>query len=113
MLDLSLIALYKAIFLDKKSYWLLAGLLMGLAFDSKYTGVFLPPRAYIIPVNIGHLPQTFIFCLVLVICFDIYHYYISGNYLECTKQVCLFRFQTTSRVGEIGVSTLTLKIFLV
>ncbi|WP_316823868.1 glycosyltransferase family 39 protein [Pedobacter miscanthi] len=38
----SLIALYEVIFNQKKLYWLLAGVLMGLAFDSKYTAVFLP-----------------------------------------------------------------------
>lgn len=39
---LSLLALYKALFEEKKAWWPLAGLLMGLAFDSKYTAVFLP-----------------------------------------------------------------------
>lgn len=39
---LSLLALYEAIFKERKLFWLLAGFLMGLAFDSKYTAVFLP-----------------------------------------------------------------------
>ncbi|MEO6914411.1 MAG: glycosyltransferase family 39 protein, partial [Chitinophagaceae bacterium] len=39
---LSLFTLYKAIFQKKKIYWILSGLLMGCAFDSKYTGIFLP-----------------------------------------------------------------------
>jgi hypothetical protein len=39
---LSLISLYNVLFRDKKIYWLWAGLLMGLAFDSKYTAIFLP-----------------------------------------------------------------------
>ncbi len=39
---LSLIALYYAVFIKKNLYWLLSGILMGLAFDSKYTGLFLP-----------------------------------------------------------------------
>jgi len=38
---LSLIALYKAVFYNNFKQWLLAGLFMGLAFDSKYTSVFL------------------------------------------------------------------------
>lgn len=38
----TLIALYEAVFNDKKKFWLIAGILMGLAFDSKYTAVFLP-----------------------------------------------------------------------
>jgi hypothetical protein len=38
---LSLISLYKAIFQHNKWHWVLAGILMGLAFDSKYTSLFL------------------------------------------------------------------------
>ncbi|RYY25823.1 MAG: glycosyltransferase family 39 protein [Sphingobacteriaceae bacterium] len=38
---LSLIALYHAVFKEQKLAWLPAGLLMGLAFDSKYTAVLL------------------------------------------------------------------------
>jgi len=38
---LSLIALYKAVFYNNFKQWLLAGLFMGLAFDSKYTSIFL------------------------------------------------------------------------
>ncbi|MFC4141589.1 ArnT family glycosyltransferase [Pedobacter mendelii] len=39
---LSLFTLYRAIKLDKKIYWIFGGIAMGLAFDSKYTAVFLP-----------------------------------------------------------------------
>ncbi|MEN8125338.1 MAG: glycosyltransferase family 39 protein [Bacteroidota bacterium] len=38
---LTLISLYKAIFENKKIYWIWAGITMGLAFDSKYTALFL------------------------------------------------------------------------
>lgn len=38
---LSLLFLQKAIFEDKKGFWLLAGISMGLAFDSKYTALLL------------------------------------------------------------------------
>ncbi len=39
---LSLYCLYQAVFQEKKWAWLWSGIMMGLAFDSKYTGVFLP-----------------------------------------------------------------------
>jgi len=39
---LSLIMLYKALFEHKTIYWILAGIMMGIAFDSKYTALFLP-----------------------------------------------------------------------
>ncbi|WP_298778713.1 glycosyltransferase family 39 protein [uncultured Polaribacter sp.] len=38
---LSLICLYKAIFEDKKWFWILGGIFMGLAFNSKYTALLL------------------------------------------------------------------------
>lgn len=38
---LSLLALHNALFLDKKIYWIWAGIAMGLSFDSKYTGLLL------------------------------------------------------------------------
>lgn len=38
---LSLTCLYKAIFEDKKLFWLLGGIAMGLAFNSKYTALLL------------------------------------------------------------------------
>lgn len=38
---LSLLGLYKAIFEEKKWCWIWAGIAMGLAFDSKYTAIFL------------------------------------------------------------------------
>lgn len=38
---LSLIGLYKAIFEQKKIYWIWAGIAMGLAFNSKYTALLL------------------------------------------------------------------------
>ncbi|MCD6543711.1 MAG: glycosyltransferase family 39 protein, partial [Flavobacteriaceae bacterium] len=39
--SISLIFLYKAIFEDAKIYWIWGGIAMGLAFDSKYTALFL------------------------------------------------------------------------
>ena len=38
---LTIIFLYKAIFEEKKWYWVLAGICMGLAFNSKYTALLL------------------------------------------------------------------------
>ena len=38
---LSLICLYKAIFEEKNGYWILGGIAMGLAFNSKYTALLL------------------------------------------------------------------------
>lgn len=39
---LSLYLLYKTIFQKRSVYWLWSGIAMGLAFDSKYTAIFIP-----------------------------------------------------------------------
>ncbi|QMU63869.1 MAG: hypothetical protein GKR88_05895 [Flavobacteriaceae bacterium] len=39
---LSILCLYKAVFDRKKWFWVLGGIVMGLAFDSKYTALLLP-----------------------------------------------------------------------
>ncbi len=44
---LSLLALYQAVFREKKWYWVWTGFAMGLAFDSKYTAVFLPVGCFL------------------------------------------------------------------
>jgi 4-amino-4-deoxy-L-arabinose transferase-like glycosyltransferase len=38
---ISLIFLYKAVFQERKTYWIWSGIMTGLTFDSKYTAVFL------------------------------------------------------------------------
>jgi hypothetical protein len=40
--SLALLFLYRAIFGESRLSWVVAGAMMGLAFDSKYTGIFLP-----------------------------------------------------------------------
>ncbi|MFY0254069.1 ArnT family glycosyltransferase [Chitinophaga sp. 30R24] len=42
---LSLLAMYRAVFEGRRVYWICAGIAMGLAFDSKYTAIFLPAGA--------------------------------------------------------------------
>ena len=44
---ISLVCCHKAIFRENQLSWLLAGVSMGLAFDSKYTAVFLPLGLFI------------------------------------------------------------------
>ena len=48
---LSLLALHHAVFLDKKWYWIWTGLAMGLAFDSKYTAIFLPAGCFLFAIG--------------------------------------------------------------
>lgn len=103
---LSLLFLYRAVFLEKKGYWLLAGIMMGLAFDSKYTAVFLPAGLlFYLVVSATHrkwlLSPWLWGSLVLmilasspVIIWNMQHNFAS------------FRFQSSGRVGGIEVRPL-------
>ncbi|WP_343302962.1 glycosyltransferase family 39 protein [Chitinophaga niabensis] len=103
---LSLLFLYRAVFLERKVYWLLAGIMMGLAFDSKYTAVFLPAGLLLFLVlSAPHrkwllspwLWAALILMIVAsspVIIWNIQH------------DMASFRFQSTGRTGGIEVRPL-------
>lgn len=101
---LSLLCLYKAVFLEKKVYWLLAGVMMGLAFDSKYTAVFLPAGLLLyLALSATHRKWLgtgwpwlsfvlMILALSPVVWWNVQHDFVS------------FRFQSTGRAGGIEFS---------
>jgi 4-amino-4-deoxy-L-arabinose transferase-like glycosyltransferase len=103
---LSLLCLYRAVFLEKKAYWLLAGIMMGLAFDSKYTAVFLPAGLLcFLVISARHrkwLLSPWLWAALLlmivasspVIIWNIRH------------DMASFRFQSTGRAGGIEVRPL-------
>lgn len=103
---LSLLFLYRAVFLEKKAYWLLAGVMMGLAFDSKYTAVFLPAGLLLFLITSTHyrkwLLSPWLWSALLlmmlasspVIIWNIQH------------DMASFRFQSTGRAGGIEVRPL-------
>lgn len=99
---LSLIALFLAVFRDQKKFWLVAGVLMGLAFNSKYTAVFLPAGLMLFLVlSPGHrklLSSFWLYaCLLLFIITAMP--VIIWNY---ENGFASFKFQSVSRVSEGG-----------
>ena len=101
--SLALLCLCKALFLGRRWYWLLAGAMMGLAFDSKYTAVFLPLGAGLF--LLGSLkyrrelltiwPWAGLACMVLaalpVVIWNVQHDFAS------------FRFQSAARVSGVAL----------
>lgn len=97
----TLLLLQYAIFKKKKWYWLWAGVAMGLAFDSKYTAVFLPAGIFLfLALSPSHRkwlaspwPYASLLVMVLVaspvIIWNIEHDFAS------------FRFQSESRMTEL------------
>ncbi|MGN7989617.1 glycosyltransferase family 39 protein [Pedobacter sp. 22226] len=108
----SLIVLYEAIFNEKKLYWILTGILMGLAFDSKYTAVFLPAgmilflllsnsnRKYLLTV------WPWLCCLIMIaVASPVIIWNINNHFAS-------FAFQGTQRMHEAAAFTLKPKFML-
>ncbi len=109
---LSLIALYHAVFRQQKLYWLLAGLLMGLTFDSKYTAVLLQVGLILFLIFSNQYRKLLLsgwlwLCLLIsvLVTFPVFYW----NYQH---QFASFLFQSANRTGDIAKFQLKPKLFL-
>ena len=109
---LALIVIYKAIFQNKLYFWALSGILMGLAFDSKYTGLFLLMGLFLFLLmskNHRHLlfsKQIFVtIFLFLITVAPIIYWNYDNDWIS-------FAFQTTERVADEGRFALQPVLFL-
>ncbi len=103
---LSLLYAYKAVNDDRFLHWVLAGVFMGCAFLSKYTAIFLPVGFFLFLLlikanrkkifNYRFISTVIFFLFVLspVVLWNVEHDFIS------------FRFQGSSRAGQISFSTI-------
>ncbi|HSU27787.1 MAG TPA: glycosyltransferase family 39 protein, partial [Chitinophagaceae bacterium] len=99
---LSLLFLHKALFKEKNFAWLWAGFWMGIAFDSKYSAIFLPVgliffllfsdryRKKLISPWFGLAIIIFLVVISPVFIWNLQHDFAS------------FRFQSSERAGGIG-----------
>ena len=99
---LSLICLYKAIFEEKKWFWILGGIAMGLAFNSKYTALVLQIGliAFLIFSNKYRkllISPWFWLCLVisLAVTFPVWFWNYQNNFAS-------FAFQSSERTNSIS-----------
>ncbi|MFC2110455.1 glycosyltransferase family 39 protein [Bacteroidota bacterium] len=99
---LSLITLYKAIFQNKKYYWILAGVLMGLAFDSKYTALLLQIGLLLFLVfskeyrKVLKSPWLWASLLISVlVTFPVWYWNYQNDFAS-------FLFQSSNRTGDIS-----------
>jgi 4-amino-4-deoxy-L-arabinose transferase-like glycosyltransferase len=109
---ISLWMLHKAIFLQKKVYWIWDGIAMGLAFDSKYPGIFLPAgmllflilsrpnRKYLLTI------WPWMTCLVFILTISPVMIWNFGN------NFASFRFQGEERVESVSAFKLQPKYLL-
>lgn len=109
---LSLIALYHAVFRQQKMAWLLAGLLMGLAFDSKYTAVLLQFGLILFLILSNKYRKNLLsiwFWLSLLISILVTFPVFYWNYQH---DFASFLFQSKTRTGDISKFQLKPNLFL-
>lgn len=109
---LSLITLYHAVFNEQKSAWLLAGLFMGLAFDSKYTAVLLQIGLIVFLIFSGKyrklLLSTWFWLSLLIsvlVTFPVFYWNYQHDFVS-------FLFQSKTRTGDISKLQLKPNLFL-
>ncbi len=109
---LSLTALYHAVFRQQKSAWLLAGLFMGLAFDSKYTAVLLQIGLILFLIFSNKYRKLLLsgwFWLSLIIAVLVTFPVFYWNYQH---HFASFLFQSSGRTGDISKFQLKPLLFL-
>jgi len=100
--SLALLALYQAIFLEKKIYWAWSGICIGLAFDSKYTGIFLV-FGLILFLLLSKKYRKFIFSPWLFLCLFLFLLTISPVIIwNYQNDFASFRFQSASRMESMN-----------
>ncbi|MGI4804797.1 MAG: glycosyltransferase family 39 protein [Janthinobacterium lividum] len=109
---LSLIALYHAVFRQQKMAWLLAGLLMGLAFDSKYTAVLLQFGLILFLIlsnkyrkNLFSIWFWLSLLISILVTFPVFYWNYQHDFAS-------FLFQSKTRTGDISKFQLKPNLFL-
>ena len=109
---LSLISIYKAVFEKKIIFWILSGILMGLAFDSKYTALFLP-FGLILFLLISKDHRRFLFSKELFLTIIFFVITVSPVFIwNIQNNWASFRFQSSERAGSISDFNLEPILFL-
>ena len=99
---LSVLCLYRAIFEQKKWYWILAGIMMGLAFNSKYTALLLQFGLIAFLIFSNKYRKLFLspwLWLSLIISIAVTFPVWWWNY---QNEFASFAFQSTERTGSIS-----------
>ncbi|WP_397446269.1 glycosyltransferase family 39 protein [Polaribacter sp. R77954] len=113
---LSLICLYKAIFEDKKWFWIFGGIAMGLAFNSKYTALVLQLGLIAFLIFSNKYRKLLIspwlwLCLILsvAVTFPVWYWNYQNEFAsfafqggERTSSITEFKFSSKYFFGAIG-----------
>jgi 4-amino-4-deoxy-L-arabinose transferase-like glycosyltransferase len=108
---LSIICLYKAIFEDKKWFWIFAGIAMGLSFNSKYTALLLQFGLIVFLLFSNRYRKLFLspwlyisLLIPAAVSFPVFWWNYQNEFAS-------FAFQSSSRTGSISEFTVSPKSF--
>ncbi|PRY03950.1 dolichyl-phosphate-mannose-protein mannosyltransferase [Pontibacter ummariensis] len=108
---LSLLLLYKAIFTEKGYYWAMAGVSIGLSFNSKYTAVFLL-GGLVLFLLASQEHRRLLFSRKLLLTLVFFTVTISPVVIwNLQNDLASFRFQSSSRFSTIAALNLSPKYF--
>ena len=97
----SLISLHRAIFLEKKIYWIWSGIFIGLSFDSKYTGIFLL-AGLVLFLLLSAKYRSLLFSRWFLLCLLFFLMTISPVIIwNVQNDFASFRFQSAARVQSM------------
>lgn len=109
---LSILCLYKAVFEEKKWYWILGGITMGLAFNSKYTALLLQFGIFLFLFFSNKHRKLLIspwfwagFLISAAVTFPIFWWNYQNEFAS-------FAFQSTERTSSIGKLIIKPTLFL-
>ncbi len=98
---LTILFFYHAIFEDKTIYWLLGGMGMGLAFDSKYTALMLP-AGLILFLLLSQKYRPYLISYKFILAFLVWIVFIAPVIIWNVQHDWMsFRFQSNDRASAI------------
>lgn len=109
---LSLILVYRAVYENKIHFWILSGILMGLAFDSKYTALFLP-FGLILFLILSKEHRKYLFSKELFLMIVFFVITVSSVFIwNIQNNWASFQFQSAERASSISDFNLKPLLFL-
>lgn len=109
---LSILCLYKAVFEEKKWYWILGGITMGLAFNSKYTALLLQFGIFLFLFFSNKYRKLLVspwfwasFLISVAVTFPIWWWNYQNEFAS-------FAFQSSDRISAIGKFIVKPTLFL-
>jgi len=109
--SLSLLFAHNAITKDRWTDWLLTGVMMGAAFLSKYTAVFLPASLFLFLLLSKQHRRSILNYRFILVCISFFIVALPVIIWNIRYDFISFRFQSGTRFNDINIAQLKFKNF--